>query len=126
MIRLILNIMFAGVVLFFVFVLFTLHKVPAQVNYGVTFSNFHAEELGLDWKETYRALLDDLGVRKLRIPAYWPDVEPERDVYDFSILDYEIREARARDAEIILAVGRRLPRWPRARSGPAAPDSSRR
>ena len=112
MIRLILKLILAALVLVLVFIALTLPAVPKEVSYGVSFSNFHAKELGLDWKETYRALLDDLGVRKLRIPAYWPDIEPERDVYDFSTLDYEVREARARDAEIILAVGRRLPRWP--------------
>jgi hypothetical protein len=39
-------------------------------------------------------------------------IEPERDVYDFSDMDYQIREAEKRDAEIILSIGRRLPRWP--------------
>lgn len=112
MIRLLLKILLVVIAVGALFIAFTLREAPTYASYGVTFSNFHAEELGLDWKETYRALLDDLGVRKLRVPAYWPDVEPERDIYDFSILDYEIREAKARDAEVILAIGRRLPRWP--------------
>src|SRR3989344_4219658 len=70
------------------------------------------QELGLDWRATYRAVLDDLKVRDIRIPAYWPRVEPKRDAYDWSELDYQLQEARARDARVVLAVGRRLPRWP--------------
>ena len=32
-----------------------------EINFGITFSNIYAEELELDWKETYIAILDDLG-----------------------------------------------------------------
>ncbi len=112
MIRRILAIALVGAVLFSVFLFLTLRAVPAQVAYGVSFSNFHAKELGLDWKKTYIAVLDDLKARKLRIPAYWPDVEPQKGTYDWRDLDFEVNEAHARQAQIILAVGRRLPRWP--------------
>lgn len=95
-----------------IFLLSTLHSVPARVVYGVTFSVMQAEDLGLDPRAVYRAVLDDLKVRDIRIPAYWPRVEPQRDVYDWSELDYELREASARGARVVLAVGRRLPRWP--------------
>ncbi len=86
--------------------------IPARIEYGVSFSAPHAEELKIDWKDAYRAILDDLGVRKLRLAAYWPVVEPERDSYSWSVLDFQLSEARARGAEVILSVGRRLPRWP--------------
>lgn len=112
MIKLILKVVFAAALLFLGFALLTLNPVPERIEYGVSFSTFHAEELGLDWKETYAAILDDLQVRKLRIPAYWPDVEPTNGTYVWEDLDYQIREAKKRDAEIVLAVGRRLPRWP--------------
>ncbi|HWO07529.1 MAG TPA: beta-galactosidase [Candidatus Paceibacterota bacterium] len=82
------------------------------ITYGVSFSVPYAEEIGIDWKAAYRAMLDDLGVRHVRLSAYWNTIEPQRDRYDWSDLDYQIREAAARDADIILAVGRRLPRWP--------------
>lgn len=86
--------------------------VPEQLHYGVSFSKLHAEELGLDWRAAYRAILDDLGVRRLRLSAHWPMIEPERDVYNFAELDYQMREARARNASVILAVGRKTPGWP--------------
>lgn len=90
----------------------TLRPAPSQVTYGVTFSTLQAEQLGLDWRKVYLAMLDDLKVRDIRIPAYWQRVEPKKDAYDWSELDFHLREARARDAHVILAVGRRLPRWP--------------
>lgn len=95
-------------------VLFALsyRATPERISYGVSFSVPYAEELGLDWKEVYRAMLDDLGVKRLRLPAYWPMVEPKKGTYEWSELDFEIGEARARGATVILAVGKRLPRWP--------------
>lgn len=99
--------------LFFVNVLkdnLGLEESPIEL--GATFSKPYAESLGLDWKQTYLAVLDDLGVRRLRIPVYWDDIEPEPDVYNFSNVDWEVQEAAKRGAKIVLAVGRKLPRWP--------------
>ncbi len=86
--------------------------VPETLRYGVSFSKLHADELGLDWKAAYLAILDDLNVQQLRLSAHWPMIEPERDVYDFSHLDFQMREARARNASVILAVGKKAPGWP--------------
>ncbi|MEA3272137.1 MAG: beta-galactosidase, partial [Patescibacteria group bacterium] len=83
-----------------------------EIEYGATFSKPYAEDFDLDWKETYLAILDDLKVRKLRVPAYWDLIEPEQDKYNFEDLDWQIDEAEKRDAKIILAIGRKLPRWP--------------
>jgi len=83
-----------------------------DINFGITFSNIYAEELGLDWKETYIAVLDDLGVKRIRISAYWSEIESEKDVLNYNSLDFQVEEAKKRDVEIILAVGQKLPRWP--------------
>lgn len=99
--------------LFVVIVLIrTIRIAPDHISYGVSFSKYHADELGLSWREVYRALLDDMGVREFRLSAHWPMVEPEDDRFDFEVLDYQIREAEARGARVILSVGRRLPGWP--------------
>jgi len=100
----------------FTVLIFILSKqtYPTQegVEFGFTFSNLYAEELGLDWRQTYLAILDDLDVRLFRIPAYWNRIEPRSDEFDFSELDWQLDQAQTRDAKVILAVGRRLPRWP--------------
>lgn len=86
--------------------------IPETVTYGMSFNTVYARELGLDWKVTYDAILGELGVRHLRLAAHWPMVEPVRDVYNFEELDYQVSQAEAVGATVILAVGRRLPRWP--------------
>jgi len=86
--------------------------VPEQITYGMSFNTPYARELGLDWRETYDAILDDLGVRHLRLAAHWPMVEPVAGTYNFIELDYQIERAEEVGAEVIFAVGRRLPRWP--------------
>jgi len=93
-------------------VLLAQKEKPQEIQYGMSFNTVYARELGLDWKETYDAIVDDLGVRKLRLAAHWPMVEPAQNIYNFEELDYQIDKAEAAGAEVILAVGRRLPRWP--------------
>lgn len=103
-----------GIVVVFVAVLVALsfRSVPERVEYGVTFSVPYAKEIGLDWKEAYRATLVDLGVKHIRVPVYWSLVERARGLYDWRDIDFQVEEARARGATVILAIGRRVPRWP--------------
>lgn len=98
--------------LVFLFLSFDFSGETGEPIYGVSFSRFHADELGLDWKETYLAVLNDLGIRNFRFSAHWPLTEPEKDKYNFSELDFQFKEAEKKDASIILAVGHRLPGWP--------------
>ncbi|MCA9390121.1 hypothetical protein KC571_01850, partial [candidate division WWE3 bacterium] len=37
-------------------------KTPDHFNYGITFSNRYAQELGLDWQDTYLKIIDELKV----------------------------------------------------------------
>lgn len=79
---------------------------------GVTFIADYATYLGVDAHETYQAILDDLGVRHLRLVSYWSNIEPTPGTYDFTELDYEMSQAEAHGAKVTLAVGLRQPRWP--------------
>lgn len=90
----------------------SLKKKPDAIDYGMSFNVPYAQELGLDWKETYLAILDDLGVKKLRLAGQWNLIESKKDRFDFSALDFQLNEARKRDVEVILSIGRRTPRWP--------------
>ena len=85
---------------------------PEQIVYGASFNTLYARELNLDWKETYDAMLNELGVRHLRLAAHWTMVEERQDEYDFSELDYQVARAEEVGATVVMAVGRRLPRWP--------------
>ncbi len=86
-------------------------KVPEHF-WGVTFSKKYAEELGLDWRAAYTSMLDDLGVKQVRLPVYWDDIERTKGTYDFSDYDWMLAEGTKRNVHFILNIGRRLPRWP--------------
>jgi len=102
------------IVIFFVIFLLSRGYIydREDVGYGITFSPKQAENLGMDWQETFLAILNDLQVRRLRLSAYWNEVEPNINEYSWERLDWQINEASKVNAEIILAVGGRLPRWP--------------
>ncbi len=83
-----------------------------QVFYGVTFSQVAAQELGLEGRETYLAVLDDLKPSKIRLATYWNQIEGEKDGFTWSYLDWQIKEAEKRGVPVVLVIGRRVPRWP--------------
>lgn len=83
-----------------------------EINWGVSFSNRHAQDLGLDWEETYLSLLDDLNISDLRLSAYWDLGEPSDDKYDFTDLDWQLEKAKERSVPVLLVIGMKLPRWP--------------
>jgi hypothetical protein len=97
---------------------------PSRQEYGISFSAPQAEGLGLNWKETYLALLNDVGVKHLRLSAYWDSIESKKGVYDFSVLDYQMSEAAKHNADVLLSVGRKLPRWPECHIPQWAKDMS--
>lgn len=86
------------------------------IQWGVTFSQKFSQLFdfgaGRTWQNNYNAILDDLGVRHLRLIAYWDLIEPRDGVYDFSGLDYQMRRAEEAGADVILVVGKKVPRWP--------------
>jgi len=101
-----------GFAVFFLLALLFNPPPAENVTLGVTFSDKYAVSLGLDWREVYISILDDIGVRKFRIPVYWDQVEKKSGVYDWSDVDWMLEEAGKRGAEVILAIGHKTPRWP--------------
>jgi uncharacterized membrane protein len=83
-----------------------------DVTWGVTFSDFMADDLKLDTEETLRAILKDLRPEGVRLVAYWDRIEKQKGKYDFRSLDLQMRIAAEYKTPVILAVGQRVPRWP--------------
>lgn len=98
--------------LFLAAYLFTFRRGPEEFTYGVSFSKFHTDELHLDYKQTLNAILNELKVKHIRYSAHWPLTEPQDGKYNFTELDYQMKEAKIHNADVIIAVGRRLPGWP--------------
>lgn len=87
-------------------------KEAEKIIWGANFSQKEAESLGLNWRDAYLAILDDLKAKKIRISSYWDLIEKEDGKYDFGDLDWQLKESEKRGAGIILAVGMKTPRWP--------------
>ena len=87
-------------------------KETENITWGVNFSQKHAQALGLDWREAYSALLDDLGVRNFKIGTHWDLIEPEQNNYTFEDLDWQIQELEKKGARANLVIGMKTPRWP--------------
>ena len=95
-----------------IFSLVRFSTTPSQLELGVTFSTVYSYGLGLDPKETYLALLDDLQVKKVRLPIYWSEIETKDNEFDWELTDFLVSEAAKRNAELVLVIGRKVPRWP--------------
>jgi aryl-phospho-beta-D-glucosidase BglC (GH1 family) len=84
-----------------------------DVKFGVTFNHKYAsQDLGLDWTEVYWAIINDLGVKDIRLAMPWDLVEQGNNEYNFTDWEWMIEQAAEKDINIILVIGRRTPRWP--------------
>jgi len=106
-----------GIILGLAILLLIYFNIPVQkesnnAKLGVTFSSRYAGDIMLNWKEVYIAILDDLGVRKVRIPIYWDLVEKQEGQYDFSDVIWQLDEAEKRGVDVVIVVGQKVPRWP--------------
>ncbi len=96
---------------FVVWVSFT--KTPTdKIAWGMTYSASNAASLGLDPKQAYLAMLDELKPKRLRLVAYWNQIQPDPGTHDFKDLDFQTSEADKRGIKYVIAVGRRVPRYP--------------
>lgn len=87
------------------------HK-DQPVSIGTTFIPNYARSFGLDPKETFDAMITDLGIKRIRLVSYWTTHEPTPGKYDFSELDWQFEKAVEEDIKVSLAIGLRQPRWP--------------
>ncbi len=95
---------------------FMLHRpagtVTENFRYGVAFSRIFSEQMGLDWRENYLAVLTDLQPEFLRLPVYWQDIEKTKGAFEFTDYDWMVNEAEKSGIKLVLVVGRKTPRWP--------------
>lgn len=107
-------------IFFAVLIIFILLVVLANLNFGddkkivwgITFSKKQAIDLGLDWREVYEKIINEMNFKVIRLPIYWDEVEISEDKYDFSDYVWLVRRAGEKNIEIVPVLGRRVPRWP--------------
>ncbi len=100
------------VIIFFIWINLPVSARKENVKVGVTFSNIYAEQIGLDWRQVYLAMLSELNIKDIRLPVYWDRVETGPGQYDFTDLDWQLQQAQAHGARVILVIGEKVPRWP--------------
>lgn len=102
-----------GALLLTVIIIWNLDFTSSSLTLGLTYSDTYVrDELKLDPHTTFEAILDELQPEKIRLVAYWNEIEQMPGVFDFTSLDEQIREAEKRDISVVLAIGYRTPRWP--------------
>lgn len=87
-------------------------KQVKEIKWGVNFSQKYATNLGLEWKQVYSYLLDEINVRRIKVAVHWDTLSFERNSFYFDDIDWQISEAEKRGAEIILVIGMKTSRWP--------------
>ena len=87
-------------------------QVQIDTPWGVDFSQSQAEYLKLDWKETYSAIINDLGARNIKLHTNWDWVEGKQDNFYFNDIDWQIKQAEKKKVNIIYVIGMKTGRWP--------------
>ncbi len=88
------------------------YNLNREISWGLTFSEKFSRELGLSPQENFEAILKDFNPKKIRLIAYWDEIEKEEGKFDFNGLDSQIEKAGESGAKIILTLGMKVPRWP--------------
>ena len=110
-----LSLSIASIALLIVFflVLAILNRMPeGEPEFGITFSTVYARQLGIDWKLAYTDLVQNVGVKRVRLPIYWDEVEKEKNEYDWEHYDWIVEESELNNVELTIVLGQKVPRWP--------------
>ncbi len=91
----------------------TLHRdLNRPIIWGLTFSSKFSKQLNHDSQKSFKAILNELKPNNIRLIAYWDEIEKNKDIFDFTGLDWQMDEAQKRGVNVILVVGMKVPRWP--------------
>src|SRR5437868_2370869 len=82
-------------------------KPAAQVNFNISFSDRYAAYLGFNPKQVFLDILSDLKPKKVRIMAYWEDIEPKQNQFNFADFDYMLNLAEKDHTDVVLVLGRK-------------------
>ena len=99
---------------FAAFLYFFAGSAPREENiiWGIDFSQMQAENLKLDWKKIYLAIINDLGAKNIKLHNQWDWIEGKKDKYYFADTDWQINQAEQSGVNIIYVLGMKSGRWP--------------
>lgn len=83
-----------------------------DTTYGITFSTFYSDQLGLSYQSVYKALVEELGVKYVRLPIYWSEVQGKGEQFDWTRYDWLFAYSQAHGLIVTPVIGEKVPRWP--------------
>lgn len=87
-------------------------KPAKDITWGINFSQKYATELGLEWRDAYLKILDDLKPKTARLVIYWDQTELTKGNYSYTDTLWQLDEAKKRDVNVIMTLGRKVLRYP--------------
>ncbi|MGI0492237.1 beta-galactosidase [Alkalinema pantanalense CENA528] len=78
---------------------------------GTTFSQLQCSYMGLEVRKAFQAICS-LGLDRIRLCAYWNEIQPQENQLNFSQLDWFLEQCHDHKIDVVLAVGMKVPRWP--------------
>ena len=82
------------------------------VTLGINFSHRHAEWLNQDPDALFARLLDEIGVRHVRLSVYWEEIAASAEQVEFAPLRRWLDPLQRRGARALVTVGLKAQRWP--------------
>ncbi len=79
--------------------------------WGTTFSHKKAAALKLDPFSTFIQIVN-LNFDYIRLGCYWDDIEPQKGIYNLSIIQSYLDYCELHHQQVILTIGRKAPHWP--------------
>ena len=83
-----------------------------KTTYGVTFSTLYSDQLGLSYQDVYQSLVEEVGVKQVRLPVYWSEVEHNQGEFDWTRYDWLFEYSKEHGVSVVPVVGVKVPRWP--------------
>lgn len=97
----------------FAFAISSIRKDKYELTrFGVTFSTHYAQQLGLDYQDLYKKIINELKVTSVRLPIYWSYVETSNNDYDWSQVDWLVKFSEENNVKLTIVTGEKVPRWP--------------
>jgi hypothetical protein len=78
---------------------------------GTTFSPLQCYYMNLDFRAAFQQICT-LGLKRIRLGAYWNVIQKQVNQNDFSELDWLLDQCDKNNIEAVVAVGMKVPRWP--------------
>jgi hypothetical protein len=101
-----------ALILLFIAVCYVIYRPAKNPIWAINYSPDQAAYLDHDPEVLLQRILTDLRPQKIRLVAYWENLEPQPGKFDFSKTDRLLDIAEQGNTKVLLVIGHKQPRWP--------------